>query len=538
MAEEIQKNPQLNQNENSETTEKEEALFQKFQMMDKPYQKFIDKKAAMGQKNFSFIPPKKQTAEEDFDDISVEEKSQPEIPTESPVNPINEKAETGDKPIFPQGESLPNPYGDAGWKSFDFEKPDFGIPEINTQPPIMNQPVQQPVNGQFPQKPKGKRNTGLVIFLVAVAVIFCAVAAWYISLIYIQKGETAETSLLPDNTTEESTQYMNYLRDDVSIELVPQSVSGESSAESAYEKIMPSTVLIISTLGDWNDNYSEVFQGTGVVIHSDGYIVTNSHVINNTRNGNVVVVDNLGNMSDATVVGYDVETDIAVLKIDRSGLEPAEFAETENVKVGQEIVALGNPEGAYFRNSFTKGIISAVNRRFDSDTSYIQVDAAINPGNSGGPLCNMEGQIIGINTSKLIKENFEGIAFAIPSDTVREVANDIIKYGEVRERLTLGIYGYRITQEDSEKENIPVGVLIDDIIPHGPVYKSPLQVGDVLISIDGETVDSIEDIKRILYEKSEGDVIEVVYMRAAESDDSEAGVEWQENSCEIELFYF
>lgn len=526
MAEENNKNPLLEDDESFESDNKGE-VFQKFQMMDKPYQKFIDKKAAMGQGNFSFVPPKKITVDEETENISEEEKSQPEISFDAPI------PESLGKNDFPQGESLPNPYGDAGWKSFDFETPNLGIQE----PPVMNQPSQQPENVQFPKNPKGKRNVGLVIFLVAVAVIFCAVAAWYISFIYSQKGEALETSVSPDSTAQESTMYMKYLRDDVSIELVPQSVNSESSAESAYEKIMPSTVLIISTLGDWNDNHSEVFQGTGVVIHSDGYIVTNSHVINNTRSGSVVVVDNMGNISDATVVGYDVKTDIAVLKIDRSGLEPAEFAETENLKVGQEIVALGNPEGAYFRNSFTKGIISAINRRFDSDTSYIQVDAAINPGNSGGPLCNMEGQIIGINTSKLIKDNFEGIAFAIPSDTVREVANDIIKYGEVKERLTLGIYGYRITQEDSEKENIPVGVLIDDIIPHGPVDKSPLQAGDVLISIDGETVDSIEDIKRILYEKSVGDVIEVSYMRQVISDDDEQNVEWEENSCEIELFY-
>lgn len=250
-----------------------------------------------------------------------------------------------------------------------------------------------------------------------------------------------------------------------------------------------------------------------------------------------MVIDNMGNISQAVVVGCDPETDIAVIKVDGIDLEPAEFAETENLKVGQEVVALGNPEGIYFRNSLTKGIISAINRKLDKEITYIQVDAAINPGNSGGPLCNMDGQIIGINTSKLAKENFEGIGLAIPSDTVREVANDIIKYGEARERLSLGIYGYRITEEDSEESGMPAGVLIDEVIEESPAYNSELQAGDVVASIDGETVDSVEDIKRILYDKNAGDVMEVGYMRPVQNEENN-DVYWEELYCEIELYYY
>ena len=286
-----------------------------------------------------------------------------------------------------------------------------------------------------------------------------------------------------------------------------------------------------------SENVSEVYQGTGVVIHSDGYIVTNSHVVDNSRDNQVMVIDNMGNISQAVVVGCDPETDIAVIKVDGIDLEPAEFAETENLKVGQEVVALGNPEGIYFRNSLTKGIISAINRKLDKEITYIQVDAAINPGNSGGPLCNMDGQIIGINTSKLAKENFEGIGLAIPSDTVREVANDIIKYGEARERLSMGIYGYRITEEDREESGMPAGVLIAEVIEKSPAYNSELQAGDVVVSIDGETVDSVEDIKRILYDKNDGDVMEVGYMRPVQDEENDT-VDWEELYCEIELYYY
>lgn len=533
MAEEFQNNRQLEQSKNPNPTEENEALFQKFRMMDKPYQNFIDKKTAMGQKNFSFIPPQKQKSGENFEDIFSEEKSRQEIPIE---NRINETEKPQERPVFQQVESLPNPYGDGSWKSFDFDAQNSAIPEIQ-QSLSANQTARQPADSISNKKSKGRKNIGLVIFLLAVIGIFCAIAVWYLSIIKNFKVEEIAQSTLSSETTEESTEYMDYLREDVSIELVPQSIDSMSSAEEAYKKIMPSTVLIISSKWDTQDVSGDVLQGTGVVIHSDGYIVTNSHVIDNSRNSHVTVMDNMGNMSEAVVVGYDIETDIAVIKIERDGLEPAEFAQTENINVGQEVVALGNPEGAYFRNSFTKGIISALNRRFGNDISYIQVDAAINPGNSGGPLCNMHGQIIGINTSKLAKENYEGIAFAIPSDTVREVANDIIKYGEVRERLTLGIYGYRITEEDSQSENIPVGVFVYDIIPDGPVDKSPIKDGDIIISIDGESVDSIEDIKMILYEKNDGDVIEAKYMRAVESGEVDTDVEWEQNSCEIELFY-
>ena len=121
-------------------------------------------------------------------------------------------------------------------------------------------------------------------------------------------------------------------------------------------------MLIVTNKEEWSENVSEVYQGTGVVIHSDGYIVTNSHVVDNSRDSQVMVIDNMGNISQAVVVGCDPETDIAVIKVDGIDLEPAEFAETENLKVGQEVVALGNPEGIYFRNSELPQIVRTVQK--------------------------------------------------------------------------------------------------------------------------------------------------------------------------------
>lgn len=527
MDEKLSKNHQSISSDFSPETEENSSSFQKFQMMDNPYQKYIDGKAKTGQKGFAFIPPRKP-AGEDLPE-SVSEKNGFWDEPDSNVS-LPEKEQ--ESPVLFQGESLPNPYGEAGWKNFGQDIQEFQIPVFQSAVSSSDAAETPYKNSEVPRK--SGRNTGLIVFLAAAAVIFCGAAVWFTIMI----SGFGNLSYAPSQETEEeSTEYIKYLRDDVAIELVPQKTDGEASAEKAYEKILPSTVLIISTSGDPDDSSAEVFQGTGVIIHSDGYIVTNSHVIENSRNTQTAVLDNGGNMTSAVVIGCDPETDIAVLKINRTGLVPAEFAETENLKVGQEIVALGNPEGAYFRNSLTKGIISAVNRSFGDGISYIQVDAAINPGNSGGPLCNMEGQIIGINTSKLAKENFEGIAFAIPSDTVRETANDIIKYGEVRKRLNLGIYGSRITAEDSQTENIPAGVLIAGIIEGGPAAESPLQPGDVLTGIDGETIDSVEDVRRILYEKESGNVIHVEYMRQISAGDGEEYSGWEENSCEIRLFY-
>lgn len=571
---------------------------QRFQMMDNPYQSFIDKKAREGKENFSFVPPPKTWAKpEAFENSGADPYSSdlngsgcvnagldgtgcgnPDYDIAGGGNTSRDNrayihdgerhniSTLGEEPGaslknpqpmnlggFNEGsgyDSLPNPYGDSGWRSYaspedgfskdfseDFSK-DF-LAESggerqgeNTATPPAHQPSEK--------KPVNK---GLFVFMVIVSLMLCFMTALFVVLVQNQgksqkenpfdfgapygdtqgeeENQGEENTEAEENDVEEDLAYTAYLRDDVKIELLPLSQGEEGSAEYAYEKVFPSTVFVVSALKDENGINGEASQGSGIVIHPDGYIVTNSHVINGTRNCSVMVLDNYGNIYDAVIVGYDQNTDIAVLKIDASNMKAAEFAQTKNLKVGQEIVALGNPDGVNYQNSLSKGIISALNRSLSGSSQgvkYIQTDAAINPGNSGGPLCNMEGQIIGINTSKVFKENFEGIAFAIPSDTVREVANDLIKYGEVREKVTLGIYGLRVTEDIKKKTGIPIGVLVTELIPEGSSSGSDIKAGDVITAIDGETVDSVEDIRIILSDKNPGDVITLSYLRCLKED--------------------
>ena len=192
----------------------------------------------------------------------------------------------------------------------------------------------------------------------------------------------------------------------------------------------------------YEDSFSKepASQGTGIVLSEDGYIATNSHVIGDSRSLYYVeVVTNEGTTYEAKVIGYDSRTDLAVLKINAKGLTPAQFCDSEYVEVGQDVIAVGNPGGIEFQNSLTRGVVSALNRELSlsSQVTYIQTDAAINPGNSGGPLCNMYGQVIGINTAKISSSSYEGMGFAIPSRTVKEIVDDLI----AKERLA-GLQSY------------------------------------------------------------------------------------------------
>ena len=327
----------------------------------------------------------------------------------------------------------------------------------------------------------------------------------------------------------------------------------------AIEKAMPSVVnLSTSKIVDrhyspWQQKINSRFAmpserrqdqgysiGSGSIIDKAGLIVTSAHVV--SRAAQIEVTLNNGMTFKARTLAEDIENDVALLQIlaPKRDFKTIQGIHPGDMMLGETTIAVGNPYG--LDGTITVGVLSGIGRSLINDDKVIfsdllQTDAAVFPGNSGGPLCNMDGQIIGINTSKLTKENFEGIGLAIPSDTVREVANDIIKYGEARERLSLGIYGYRITEEDSEESGMPAGVLIAEVIEESPAYNSELQAGDVVVSIDGENVDSVEDIKRILYDKNDGDVMKVGYMRPVQDEENDT-VDWEELYCEIELYYY
>ena len=304
-----------------------------------------------------------------------------------------------------------------------------------------------------------------------------------------------------------------------SIEIQELPSSNPLTAKEVYQKVSPSVVGIVSTITDEEGN-STTDQGSGIVATEDGYIITNSHVVNDSRSTQVKVVTKDDEEYTGTVVGYDRNTDLAIVKIDAEGLVPAEFGDADAMEVGDTVLAIGNPGGLDYASSMTRGIISALNRKLSSNSdngmTYIQTDAAINPGNSGGALVNEYGQVIGINSSKLVAEDFEGMGFAIPVSKAQDILNSLIKVGYVEGRTRLGITGRDITAQQAEFYGVPQGFLIMEIGEDSNIGTAGGQVEDIICAINGETVTCLSDISAILMEFSPGDEITLTVYRRSE----------------------
>lgn len=267
-------------------------------------------------------------------------------------------------------------------------------------------------------------------------------------------------------------------------------------------------------------------EGSGIIVRKDGYILTNYHVIesamdNGKQTGKVEVYlpNNNKKSISAKVIGGDSRTDLAVIKVDQDNLPIAEFGDSSKVKVGELAVAIGNPLGMEFAGSVTAGVISAVNRTIDIDgktLNLIQTDAAINPGNSGGALVNSLGQVIGINTVKLASTGVEGLGFAIPSNEIKPVMEQLIKYTYVKGRPQIGIGGVNIDARTSRQYDLPVGVYVRQVSPFSGAERAGIQVGDVITEFAGKKVKTIEEINEIKKKYKVGDIVKVVINRDGE----------------------
>ncbi|MBQ8687194.1 MAG: trypsin-like peptidase domain-containing protein [Ruminococcus sp.] len=271
--------------------------------------------------------------------------------------------------------------------------------------------------------------------------------------------------------------------------------------------------------------------GTGVIMSEDGYIITNAHVIYDSTSGYGAAKSVEVQLSDqetvypAEVVAYDVESDLAVLKVDQTGLTPAEFGNSDECMVGELVVAIGNPLGLELQNTVTCGIISAMNREItinDKEMTLIQTDTAINSGNSGGPLINSAGQVIGINSAKMSSSysstsaTIEGIGFAIPITEAKEIVDDLITYGYVTGRPQLGITCQDVSEAVSQAYNIPVGSYIISITEGGAADKAGLQIQDVIIAIDGQTITSTEELNDYKNQHDAGEQVVLTIVRAGQ----------------------
>ena len=289
----------------------------------------------------------------------------------------------------------------------------------------------------------------------------------------------------------------------------------ELSTEDVAAKVGPAVVGIINKTNAISFfNMASESSGSGVIINEDGYIVTNFHVIENARELKVIL--NTGKEYPATVIGYDARSDLAVLKIEEKDLVYANFGDSSYVNVGSRVIAIGNPLGTELMGTVTQGIISAVNRTVnieDKTLTLLQTDAAINSGNSGGPLVNAYGEVIGINSVKMSATGVEGIGFAIPSNEVKVVVDDLINKGYVTGRLMIGVSGTNITEKLSKYYDLPVGFYVNEVYEGYGAYLAGIQPGDVIIKCDGKDVATVDEINKIRDTHKVGDMMEVVVWR-------------------------
>jgi serine protease Do len=251
--------------------------------------------------------------------------------------------------------------------------------------------------------------------------------------------------------------------------------------------------------------------GSGIIFNSNGYIVTNYHVIENSNN--VTVKLSSGKILTASIVGTDERSDLAVIKIAAKNLPVAKFGDSSKVRVGDVAIAIGNPLGEEFAGSVTAGIISALNRKIQYGGSVykvLQTDAAINPGNSGGALCNELGEVIGINSLKIGEsQNVEGMGFAISINEAKDIINSLMNYGKVS-RPSLGIYGQYVI---SKEKNIE-GVYVEEVISGSGAAAAGVRPTDIIVGLDKRKVTKFEDLSDILDKHKIGDVIECEIWRS------------------------
>ncbi|HIV20686.1 MAG TPA: trypsin-like peptidase domain-containing protein [Candidatus Scatomorpha stercorigallinarum] len=298
----------------------------------------------------------------------------------------------------------------------------------------------------------------------------------------------------------------------------------ELTLRELYERCIPSVVGITAMVPDG----SGYFWGTGIILTEDGYIVTNTHILDGTDSVTVTLWDD--RELEAKLVGADNVSDLAVLKVEAEGLTPAEFCGTA-VSVGDAVAALGNPLGEELRGTLTDGIISAINR----DVSYnshsmtlLQTNAAINEGNSGGPLLNMYGQVVGITNMKMMGTSaysaIEGIGFAIPTSTIQEVVNQLLRNGRVTGRAAIGVTIGPIPEDAAAAYSLPDGLYVVSVAEGSDAAAKGLAEGDVITAIDGQGVTTTAQVGEIIAGLEVGDTITMTVYRNGETFDVEVAL--------------
>lgn len=441
--------------------------------------------------------------------FNSDEENKPDTPQEEQKqeNTIEESKNRAENDIEkkPDVDAEPIEETDKGTQD---KKSDEEYEDWISDPAVWKEPITQdtPVNGTYNYQwndeayrravqAKPKRSKVLVALTVTVSVLFILgiVAAGIMGIISLKNkagGDNSSNAALVQNSTPANNNTAQ-TGDKLSI---PQIVN----------KVSPAVVAVIA--GD-----SAV--GSGIIMSADGFILTNAHVVEGSKS--FKVVDNNGKEYDAALIGSDTTADLAVLKIDATGLPKAEFGDSSKSIVGETVVAIGNPYGLELANTVTSGIISAIRKNIDLGgraVTLIQTDASINPGNSGGPLINEYGQVIGITSLKIMNAS-EGLGFAIPINTAKPIIDSLILYGYVK-RPMLGITGIMLVQADAEKFGLPAGFQVQVVDAGSDAAEKGLKQYDIITKINGKTFISLDEFNVEKEKFKAGDTVRITYFRA------------------------
>lgn len=387
-----------------------------------------------------------------------------------------------------------------------------------------------------PEIEKKKRKPGKASWRIGGAILLVVLLIAASSLIFSGSNQRTEAPYISgDGMPDDWNDYLdNYYQvtesKDAEIklpraELVPDfkvAISSDRGKELSLQELYDQCSKSIVAIKGYQDGVDGYYWGSGIILSEDGLILTNTHVIENCDTASVTLYDN--SSYDAALVGADSTSDIAVLRIEATGLTPASFGDSAELAIGDQVAAIGNPLGETFRMTLTDGIISAIDRGISYNghsMTLLQTNTAINEGNSGGALFNMYGQVIGVTNMKMMSSysSIEGIGFAIPSSTIAAVADSLMQYGEVRGRTAIGITVGAIPENVTSHYDLPTGLYVSAVEEKSDAAAKGIQQGDIITAVNGNPASATSDILTVKNTLSVGDTIAFTIWRDGETFD-------------------
>ena len=387
-----------------------------------------------------------------------------------------------------------------------------------------------------PESEKKKRKPGKASWRIGGAILLVVLLIAASSLIFSGSNQRTEAPYISgDGMPDDWNDYLdNYYQvtesKDAEIklpraELVPDfkvAISSDRGKELSLQELYDQCSKSIVAIKGYQDGVDGYYWGSGIILSKDGLILTNTHVIENCDTARVTLFDN--SSYAATLVGADSTSDIAVLRIEATGLTPASFGDSAELAIGDKVAAIGNPLGETFRMTLTDGIISAIDRGISYNghsMTLLQTNTAINEGNSGGALFNMYGQVIGVTNMKMMSSysSIEGIGFAIPSSTIAAVADSLMQYGEVRGRTAIGITVGAIPENVTSHYDLPTGLYVSAVEEKSDAAAKGIQQGDIITAVNGSPASATSDILTVKNTLGVGDTITFTIWRDGETFD-------------------